>query len=322
MATGAGSPGLTLFSTAGIAEGERFNAWRGLLDSIFPAGINIRQAADEPFFASVRIRQLAETTVAWGPTGGAATQMQKQANDDFKLVVSLDGPVLASQRGKDARLEAGDAYLLTHAEYHTIDRPMGGSVLTARVRRDAIAAFLKHPEDQIGRFIPRENEGVRLLSQYVKLIGELEPLVSPPALSLVTAHVHDLMILALGAEGDSREHASNRGLRAAQFKAIKAHVEQRLSDGNLSPEALAPLFGASARSIQRMFEREGTTFTDYLRERRLLFAKRMLASPRFGRKRVIEIALLAGFGDISHFNRDFRRHFGQTPTEARKGRKT
>jgi AraC-like DNA-binding protein len=30
------------------------------------------------------------------------------------------------------------------------------------------------------------------------------------------------------------------------------------------------------------------------------------------------IAFAAGFSDLSHFNRAFRQHFGETPTEARR----
>ena len=32
---------------------------------------------------------------------------------------------------------------------------------------------------------------------------------------------------------------------------------------------------------------------------------------------IIDIAFAAGFGDVSHFNRLFRRRFGQTPSGVR-----
>jgi AraC-like DNA-binding protein len=43
----------------------------------------------------------------------------------------------------------------------------------------------------------------------------------------------------------------------------------------------------------------------------------MLTDPRFAHLRIIDIALAVGFGDISHFNRMFRRCFGDSPSGVR-----
>jgi AraC-like DNA-binding protein len=34
---------------------------------------------------------------------------------------------------------------------------------------------------------------------------------------------------------------------------------------------------------------------------------------------IIDIAFTAGFGDVSHFNRMFRRRYGETPSDVRSG---
>ena len=39
----------------------------------------------------------------------------------------------------------------------------------------------------------------------------------------------------------------------------------------------------------------------------------LLRDPGFGEFSIAEIAAKAGFADISHFNRSFRRAFGDTP---------
>jgi AraC-like DNA-binding protein len=53
-------------------------------------------------------------------------------------------------------------------------------------------------------------------------------------------------------------------------------------------------------------------------EHRLVHAHRTLKSPRFAGHTVSAIAFAAGFGDLSHFNRSFRRRFGASPTEVRR----
>jgi AraC-like DNA-binding protein len=43
----------------------------------------------------------------------------------------------------------------------------------------------------------------------------------------------------------------------------------------------------------------------------------MMTDPRYADHRVSAIAFAAGFGDLSYFNRTFRRRFGATPSDLR-----
>jgi len=73
------------------------------------------------------------------------------------------------------------------------------------------------------------------------------------------------------------------------------------------------------RYLQRLFEREGTTFSSFLLCQRLKRARHMLCRPEFAERAVSSIAYDAGFGDLSHFNRCFRRLYGITPRDVRNG---
>jgi AraC-like DNA-binding protein len=70
-----------------------------------------------------------------------------------------------------------------------------------------------------------------------------------------------------------------------------------------------------------LFERDGTTFTEYLLEKRLACAYRMLLNGRFGSLKISDIAFDSGFADISYFNRAFRNRYGITPSGVRHERK-
>jgi AraC-like DNA-binding protein len=61
----------------------------------------------------------------------------------------------------------------------------------------------------------------------------------------------------------------------------------------------------------------GKSFIEHLAERRLERAFTMLTDRRYLHLAIIDIALAAGFGDVSHFNRTFRRCFGETPSGVR-----
>jgi AraC-like DNA-binding protein len=43
----------------------------------------------------------------------------------------------------------------------------------------------------------------------------------------------------------------------------------------------------------------------------------LLTTSQASGQRIIDVALAAGFSDISHFNRMFRRRFGEVPTGVR-----
>jgi AraC-like DNA-binding protein len=66
-----------------------------------------------------------------------------------------------------------------------------------------------------------------------------------------------------------------------------------------------------------LFESEGTTFSRFLLSQRLAVAHRTLCDSRFADKTVSAIAFEAGLGDLSHFNRDFRRRYGESPSDVR-----
>ena len=50
---------------------------------------------------------------------------------------------------------------------------------------------------------------------------------------------------------------------------------------------------------------------------RLARAHRMLSDPRFVDRSVTSIAFDVGFGNLSYFNRVFRRSYGATPSDVR-----
>jgi AraC-like DNA-binding protein len=66
-----------------------------------------------------------------------------------------------------------------------------------------------------------------------------------------------------------------------------------------------------------LFESDGTTFSRFLLDQRLARAHRMLNNPLPAERTISAIAYEAGFGDLSHFNRAFRRRYGATPSDIR-----
>jgi transcriptional regulator GlxA family with amidase domain len=71
------------------------------------------------------------------------------------------------------------------------------------------------------------------------------------------------------------------------------------------------------RRITMFCNVNGTSFTARVNELRLQSAFTLLTKARDNAHRISDIALQAGFSDISHFNRLFRSRFGDTASGVR-----
>jgi len=78
----------------------------------------------------------------------------------------------------------------------------------------------------------------------------------------------------------------------------------------------------SPRYVQRLFDESGSIFTEYVMEQRLERAHRLLGDPRLCDRTMTAIAFAAGFNDLSHFQRRFRRRYGTPPPAFRAGMQT
>jgi AraC-like DNA-binding protein len=167
------------------------------------------------------------------------------------------------------------------------------------------------------RVIPGHCEALRLLTNYAGILRQGSAPMAPELRQLVSIHIHDLIAVALGATRDGVAVAEGRGLRAARLRAVKAHILANLGNSNLTVNLVALRQGVTPRYVQMLFEAEGVTFSEFVLGRRLMRVYRELCDPRVNHTSISGFAIAAGFGDLSYFNRTFRRRFGMSPSELR-----
>lgn len=307
------------FSDAMVPTRDRFRLWNVLLNK-WLLGTQGRALADAPFQISARLRVLPEMRFGWGALGPSHYSRTPddvaQDNDDLFLFMNLAGPFTAMHGGSEIELAPGDAYVMPCSERGSHVRPRGGKQLCLRVRRDAIEPLVRGLDDRLSSVIPRDTEALRMLSTYLRAAMS-EPLADEALRALTVRHVHDLLALALGASRDQQPMLETRGLSAARLRAAKAVVHRHLADAHLSPEFVAGRLGISVRTLQRLFEQSGATFSAFVTRERLETAYEALRDGR-GRRGIAEIALDSGFGDISYFNRAFRALYHTSPSEIRR----
>jgi len=251
---------------------------------------------------------------------GARYRRMRESNDrtdDVGLMLNPGGSLHLSQRGKDIVLGQGEATLLSLTDPVISVQPPPGRLVALRLPMQQLAPRVAGAQDCIMRRISRENPALRLLTSYINAAEQRQTLADSGLQGVLVSHVYDLVAVMLGATRDAAEIAQGRGLRAARLHALKRDVAQNLDQPGLSVNALALRHGCTPRFIQRLFESEGTSFTDYVLTQRLMCAHRLLTDPRHVSEKISSIALDAGFGDVSYFNRVFRERYGDTPSAIR-----
>jgi AraC-like DNA-binding protein len=316
-----GSPVLR-FSTDEVPERDRLPMVREVYGRLM-AKLDIDPVPDVPLHFRVAARLLPGLIVSTSSKSPVISKRTRElladGNDDVILAISPAAGNVVSQVGRELVTGAGDATLFSTADVSSMKTVSMPHCLNLALRRRQLASMVPGLEDRFMRAIPGGNEALRLLTGYVGLIEVQGSLTTPELRRLASNHVYDLVALALGPARDAAETARRGGLRAARLHAIKADILASLSQPGLTLAALAVRHGVSPRYVQMLFESEGTTFSRFLLDQRLERAHRMLSDPRLPERAIISIASAAGFGDLSYFNRAFRRRYGETPSDVRAG---
>ena len=100
----------------------------------------------------------------------------------------------------------------------------------------------------------------------------------------------------------------------ARVKAVIRMMEQSLA-GDISLRTLAKNVNLSPPRLRQLFKKDtGVSPIQYVRRLRARKAAYLLQTSFLSIK---EVAFQSGSGDVSHFVRDFKKHYGLTPSEFR-----
>jgi AraC-like DNA-binding protein len=278
--------------------------------------IKVEPSPDEPLQIDATLVEL--------PGLGLLSGRRSALRSDFadgadRLIFSLGSNALAKQFGREIALQAGEAIALSGADWGSLTTLRKGPLATLVFPQAALVPLLKDVGTCCARRIPSNSPALRLLLGYLNVLHASGAMNAAALQPLAVAHIYDLAAMALGASREAEEMARSRGVRAARLQAIKTDILGNVG-GELSVGDFASRHRMSPRYLRMLFEGEGTSFSEFVREERLQRAHSRLLSRRFDRLRISEIAYEVGFNDLSYFNRAFRRRFGHSPGEIRKWR--
>ncbi len=152
-----------------------------------------------------------------------------------------------------------------------------------------------------------------------RAISVAEEIINPPYESasmkqmVRECRAMELLLLALSSFASTIDDYDAVPKENANCKLIRIHtlIEENFHQ-NLSLDEIAKNAGLSVSSLQRHFkEAYGTTVVEYIRNRKLSFAKKLIEENNMP---VTEVALRVGYTTPSSFTTAFKRFYGYTPT--------
>jgi AraC-like DNA-binding protein len=323
------------FSTAGIPEPARAQAVRDLhlhershlsatLEPIEP----LEPLPDYPVHVDLTKRTLPGLAVVSGALSGLRHAIRPRGavangGDDLLLGVNVRGCSMVRQRDLELTLRDGEAFLATRDVTEiTITRPTPVRFIGVRVPREPVAMLVGRLDDTSIHLVSHHSEALNLLVTYASTIADDLRLDTLELQRLAVCHMHDLVAATIGATRSGQALAEGRGIAAARLQAIMTDIRAHLTDGDLSVAEVARRHRVTPRYIHKLFENEGVTFSTFVLDHRLARAHRLLSDPRLAGRAISSVAFDVGFGDLSYFNRAFRRRFAATPTEIRRSAMT
>jgi AraC-like DNA-binding protein len=303
---------------------ERFDEWRESymlkavrVDLVTPDRSAFRAATRARMF-----RQLGVVASTYGPAQALRTKpLLSDGNDDTHLLLVIDGALDIAVGPRAVRIHPGEAALMPIHEVSVINSNTQGSSLRIKLPRAVLPDVFGRGGPPLMRAISAQTPALRLLSIVARGLVTDEATYDAPMSNLAEQQLRELLAHVFAPDADLARAQPARGVQTARLQAIMADVRANLGRGDLSVSALAAHHRLPVRYVQRLFEMEGTTFTDFVLSERLACAHRLLGNPRGAHLKISAIAGESGFGNLSYFNQTFRRRYGVSPSELRAARR-
>jgi AraC family transcriptional activator of tynA and feaB len=303
------------WSTTPSRPDQPFGSWADDLAAAF-VRLEPRRDTDLPFEGTISKVdaapvQVSLVTATRHTVVRLASHITSSTDDLCFVNLQLEGLGRTTQRGHEQISTPGDLALADTTEPFEIANCRDFKLFCFAVpRRMLPAALLDRP-----RLTLSATEPGRALSRTLASYAELCLHGSQLSSTMIGTHVAELISRAPEILSDI---SAERVHTPVLLSMMLDHIDRHSSDPELGAAALATRFRCSERYVHRLFATTGRSVGEHLNEKRIAACTRKLLDRNSAHETIAEIAFAAGFRDISHFNRLFKRCNGLAPREFRR----
>jgi AraC-like DNA-binding protein len=278
---------------------------------------------DDRFHAAMYRANLGDLRMALAVSTSAVVtrtrhQVARSPEAYYLLHLQLGGCSVNRQDGREIELTKGDFAMFDSTRPYRIEFRQDTSILVLRAPQSLFRRSIPSPEALTLLPMSGRSGAGHIASRVIQEVwtGLQEGLPVESADDLCRA-VMDLVAGAYAAVPRLRTKSpSTAGTLRAQ---ICRFIEERLGEQDLSIASIAAAFGITSRYVHTVFEADRDTVSEYIQTRRLQESAKSLAHPVRSTATIGEIAVAHGFKSQAHFARVFRKRYGLTPRDFRRG---
>ena len=232
-------------------------------------------------------------------------------HDFFEIEVILGGKGRQNLNGTEYILEKGYVYLLTPTDYHDVTPDKELDIFNIMFHETMLSdEFLymlsSNKNNLIFKFDGEEFEKINALCGVL----EKEYNANSDFKENYIKSIMECLMIHIFREVSLKE--KKPGKRTTQIQKAIQYINIHFKD-NPSLGETASVVNSNPNYFSQKFKEEtGKSYTEYLTERKLSYAKKLLKSGRFS---VTEICFASGFSSISNFLRVFKEQTRMSPTQ-------
>lgn len=306
-------------ATRDLAERDRIPFVRDFYGRAI-MGLDMAPLAEADFDIDMSVVQLDALGVAYGSisplTATRTSALMADGNSNILMGMCDSDFMMADAYGDTQVIRAGEILLMPLDQKFAWTFPAAGMTTAIHIDRAALISRVPRFEPKGIHRLHTGVPGSDLLFSYARALHQSESVTSEAA-SLASRQLLDLVAFVIAETDNADEIGAAASVREGRFRAAKRDVGRHFHEPSLSIHDVAARQNVTPRYLQRLFDENGTTFTTYLQNMRLDFAQARLLNAK-SPVRILDVALEAGFTDLSTFNRLFRKRFADTPSSFRR----
>jgi len=308
-------------NTTDLKVEERIDYWREIICDEF-VKLDCERIAEGDFLGELRggvaVGNLKFSEVMSNPqlVERSKSQISKSTEADFLISFQIEKQGLVSQNGREALLTPGSFALYDSTQPYTLTFNERFHQLIVQMPKDILSRHLMNPEQYTAIPISGQTGLGAVLRNFIfSLAKELRNVQQVPV--ELSENLVNMIAMAFSSSLMLDQIGNNSIVRDSLKRRILHYIENNLCNSGLSNQQVAEAQNISTRYLHKLFQGETETIHSLILNKRLEKSAMLLKDAAYAGHSIERVAYSVGFSSPAHFSRDFKKHFGQGPSECR-----